>query len=92
MRLFSKVNDWSNFSSEHGKENAMSGQEEGSVQFSPEDFRTWNKEGFEEASAALVEARRRFAEADSLREKELAQLRLDSLEQLYRQLAKPSEG
>jgi hypothetical protein len=62
----------------------MSEQEEGTVQFSPEDFRTWNKAGFEEVSAALAEARRRFTEAGSLREQELAQLRLDSLEQLYR--------
>jgi hypothetical protein len=62
----------------------MSEQKEGSVQFSPEDFRTWNEAGFEEVSAALVEARRRFTESDSLREKELAQMRLDSLEQLYR--------
>lgn len=62
----------------------MSEQEEGSVQFSPEDFRTWNEAGFEEVSAALVEARRRFTEADSLRERELAQMRLDSLELLFR--------
>lgn len=62
----------------------MNAKEEASVQFSVEDFRIWNEAGFEEVNAALVEARRRFTEANSLREKELAQLRLDSLEQLYR--------
>lgn len=70
----------------------MSEREEGSVQFSPEDFRTWNEAGFEEVSAALLEARRRFTEASSLREQALAQLRLDSLEQLYKLALEVARG
>jgi hypothetical protein len=62
----------------------MSVTEGGSIQFSPADLRTWNESGFEEVSASLAEASRRFSEADNLREKELAKMRLDSLEQLYR--------
>jgi hypothetical protein len=70
----------------------MSEQEVGSVQFLPEDFRIWNEAGFEEVSAALAEARKRFIEAGSLREKELAQIRLDSLEQLYRMALQVARG
>jgi hypothetical protein len=70
----------------------MSQREEGSVQFSPADFRTWNEAGFEEVSAALLEARRRFTEAGSLREQALAQLRLDSLEQLYKLALEVARG
>jgi hypothetical protein len=70
----------------------MNEREEGSVQFSPEDFRTWNEAGFKQVSAALLEARRRFTEARSLREQALAQLRLDSLEQLYKLALEVARG
>ena len=55
-----------------------------SIEFGLEDFRAYNDSGFEEVKTALELARGRFETANTLVEREMCQMRLDSLERLWR--------
>jgi hypothetical protein len=69
----------------------MHGLQRGEVQFSESDFRQYNPAGYQELLTSLVAARQKAEAAASVEEKKVAQIHLESVEQLWRlslQLAK----
>lgn len=62
----------------------MWGLQPSEVQFRESDFRQYNPAGYEELLASLVTARKKADAAASVEDKKLAQIHLESVEQLWR--------